>query len=145
VKQWTDIINDRENKFQDKPAVGCFDAGYSNPRSIYTFFESMKNKDNRAVFIARLRTNRFLMRPSKKLNVKIQVWSDLRMRSHNDCPIAKVPLTVVRIFVSNKDGAAMYKHPLWLVIVGEWPANWPVTFYGNFTHQDLILSTFLNL
>ena len=66
----------------------------------------------------------------KEHTVEINVWTDLRMRGHRECPIQTVPLTVIRIAVKHqKDGSKVYQHPLWLVIVGTWPDHWPISLF----------------
>jgi hypothetical protein len=176
VQQWTDIINDTENKFDDKRSVGVFDSAYSTAKSIFAFSEAMKERPDKAILIARLRADRVLMRPNEKpptgkrgrtasfdtknpfrlkeadswgdpLNkgelkwvtkrgknhiVMIQTWSNLRMRSHNDCPIPEVPLIAIKITVTDTDGKMVYKNPLWLVVVGSWPESWNVRRFWDF-------------
>jgi len=68
----------------------------------------------------------------KNHTVQIKVWNNLRMRGHKDAKIQKTPLTVIRITVSDKDGKEIYKNPLWLLMVGDWPIEWFINKYWHF-------------
>jgi hypothetical protein len=68
----------------------------------------------------------------KNHTVEIMVWDNLRMRGHKDAHIQHIPLTVVRITVSDKDGKEIYKNPLWLLMVGNWPIHWLISKYWHF-------------
>ena len=162
VKQWCNIIKDEKNGFTQQTAFGLFDSSYGNTYAIDTFSKTMSQQTGKAVFIARLRADRILARPSKqkangklgrnslydhrnpfmlkdastwgstereegidwvtargkehKINIKL--WNNIRMKSHVDANISNVPLTIVRIAVTDKDGRKIYKNPLWLVVVG---------------------------
>jgi hypothetical protein len=60
--------------------------------------------------------------------VHIEVWYDIRMRGHHDAKIQETPLMVARITVRNQVGDLVYARPLWTVISGSWPSNWPITY-----------------
>ena len=66
VRQWCRIIQDTKNGFHSKSSFGVFDAAYSNPRAIHAFNTLTENQIGTAVFIARLRADRILARPSQK-------------------------------------------------------------------------------
>lgn len=91
----------------------------------------------------------------KKHSVQITMWDNLRMRGHKDAQIQHTPLTLVRITVSDKDGKAIYKNPLWLIMVGNWPIDWfierywyfycarfDIEHYFRFGKQRLLMSSF---
>ena len=162
VHQWLEIIKDKDNGFLGKKCIGLFDSSYSSAYAIHEFSKQMKRVD--AIFIARLRSNRILMRPmtdtpssglgrkasydkgnpfkladsntwgtphdevkviwetkrGNKNTVTIEAWIDLRMRSHHDASITNLPLTVIRVSVTNSEGKKVYKNDLWLVVVGKY-------------------------
>jgi hypothetical protein len=167
VRQWCNIIKDKNNNFTDKRCIGVFDGAYSNPSCIAAFND---NQPGNAIFIARLRADRVLQRPykgeqdkkgrptlfdkenpfdlknegtlgeptqssscdwetkkGKKYVVYIDVWHDLRMRGNNDAKIQTAPIMVARITVKNQAGDLIYARPLWTMIVGLWPSDWPIT------------------
>ena len=62
----------------------------------------------------------------KKYIVHIEVWHGLRMRGHHDAKIQEIPLMAARVTVRNQAGELVYARPLWTVIVGSWPSNWPI-------------------
>ena len=64
----------------------------------------------------------------KEYIVHIDVWEDLRMRGHHDAKIQEEPLIVARITVKNESGDLVYARPLWTVVVGLWPSDWPITY-----------------
>lgn len=68
----------------------------------------------------------------KNHSVEIMAWNNLRMRGHRDAPIQNTPITAIRIMVSDKAGKAIYKNPLWLVMVGNWPIHWFISQYWYF-------------
>jgi hypothetical protein len=196
VKQWTDIINDKNNNLNHKTSVGVFDSAYSNAYAISKYIET--EPDN-SVFISRIRADRVFMRPSvikykgkrgrpsiydiqnpfklkddstwgkptdsqqidwqtkkgKNHKVEITMWDNLRIRGHNDTSIQHRSLTLVRINVSDKDGQDIYKNPLWLLMVGNWPMHWfickywyfycarfDIEHYFRFGKQRLLMSSF---
>ncbi len=61
VEQWTNIINDENNHLNDKASVGVFDSAYSNA---YAISKCVETKSKNSIFIARIRGDRVLMRPS---------------------------------------------------------------------------------
>ena len=196
IKQWTDIINDKNNYLNDKTSVGVFDSAYSNAYAVSQYIET---KPDNSVFISRIRSDRVFMRPSvteskgkrgrpsiydihnpfklkddgtwgkstdtkqidwqtkkgKNHKVQITMWDNLRMRGHNDTSIQHTKLTLVRIHVSDKDGKDIYKKPLWLLMVGNWPMHWfickfwyfycarfDIEHYFRFGKQRLLMSSF---
>jgi hypothetical protein len=196
VEQWTNIINDEKNQLNDKTAVGVFDSAYSNA---YAMSKCVETKSENSIFIARIRGDRVLMRPSvieskgkrgrpsifdiqnpfklkdnstwgnptaskeidwqtkkgKNHSVQITMWDNLRMRGHKDAQIQHTPLNLVRISVSDKDGKTIYKNPLWLIMVGNWPIDWfierywyfycarfDIEHYFRFGKQRLLMSSF---
>ena len=60
-------------------------------------------------------------RKGKVYQVEIQAWHNLVMRGKNDpkLPMHKYPFTLLRIVRYDKDGNALFKHPLWLIVMGD--------------------------
>jgi hypothetical protein len=70
----------------------------------------------------------------KKYSVYIDVWHDLRMRGNNDAKIQTTPIMVARITVKNQTGDLVYARPLWTMVVGSWPSDWPITYIWHDYH-----------
>jgi len=168
VRQWCEIIADKNNQFDSKNCVGVFDSAYSNA---YAIAEFVKHDVKDAIFISRLRADRVLQRPytgvqtgkkghpvyfdkenpfelknedslgtpdykencqwetkrGKVHTVSLKGWKNLRMRGHNDAPIQAVPMMAIKITVTNQNNELVYKRPLWLIVVGDWPHDWSIT------------------
>ena len=48
------------------------------------------------------------------------------MRGHNDAPIQAVPMMAIKITVTNQNNELVYKRPLWLIVVADWPHDWSI-------------------
>lgn len=70
-------------------------------------------------------------RGGKRHHVDIQLWSDLRVSSDKGHDMHTISLSVVRIAVTKSDKTALYKHPLWLVIEGDWQARLSLKMIWN--------------
>lgn len=62
----------------------------------------------------------WVTRGGKLYQVDIQVWNDLRVASNKDYDLHNIALSVVRITVRKSNQSMLYKHPLWLIIEGDW-------------------------
>lgn len=63
INQWCEALKDSENGFNNKISIGVFDSAYSNAYGIYQFVSRASDIKSAAIFIARLRSDRVLMRP----------------------------------------------------------------------------------
>jgi hypothetical protein len=59
------------------------------------------------------------LRNGRVCQVQIQAWYDLLMLGKRDIPMHKHPFTVILIRVKDAHGEEVFKHPLWLIIIGE--------------------------
>jgi hypothetical protein len=67
-------------------------------------------------------TQPFTSRRGKEYQVVIQAWENLIMKGKNKpkrIRMSDYPFTLVRIVLRDEDGQPCFKHPLWLVVVGE--------------------------
>ena len=78
----------------------------------------------------------------KEHKINIKLWNNIRMKSHVDANIANVPLTIVRIAVTDKDGRKIYKNPLWLVVVGNWLEEWGLNLLWEFYYSRFDIEHF---
>jgi hypothetical protein len=51
--------------------------------------------------------------------VEIQAWYNLLMTGKRDIPMHSYPFTLILIRVKDTQGEEVFKHPLWLIIIGE--------------------------
>ncbi len=64
----------------------------------------------------------FTSRRGKDYQVVIQTWHNLIMRGKHKPQRIRMyrdPFTLVRIVLLDEDGQPRFKHPLWLLVVGE--------------------------
>ena len=50
--------------------------------------------------------------------VRLQGWHNLRMRGTRDLPMHQHPFTLIRAVVVDQHGQPVYKHALWLIVLG---------------------------
>jgi len=96
-------------------------------------------------------------RRGKVYQVEIQAWHNLVMRGENDpkLPMHKHPFTLVRIVRYDKDGKPLFKHPLWLIVMGNrrheltlaqiyqaYIARFDIEHFFRFGKQKLLLTDF---
>lgn len=70
-------------------------------------------------------------RGGKLYQVDIQVWHDLRVASDKNYDLHKISLSVVRVTVRKSDQTMLYKHPLWLIIEGDWQGSLTLKMIWN--------------
>lgn len=58
-------------------------------------------------------------RQGRRLQVKLQRWNDLLMRGKRDAPMYERPLDLIRCTVTDEHGKAVFRRPMWLVVVGK--------------------------
>jgi hypothetical protein len=59
------------------------------------------------------------LRNGRVCQVEIQAWYNLLMLGKRDIPMHEHPFTVILIRVKDAHGEEVFKHPLWLIIIGE--------------------------
>lgn len=87
-------------------------------------------------------TCQWVTKKGKENVVKIQVWQNLRMRGHDGAKIQKTPIIVARITIQNSSGELVYKRPLWIVIVGSWPTERPISDIWDCYHKRFDIEHF---
>ena len=56
----------------------------------------------------------------RSIRIELQRWNDLLMRGHRDCPMHAYPFDLIRCTVFDaKTGQALFKRPLWLIVLGQ--------------------------
>lgn len=97
-------------------------------------------------------------RRGKAYRIEIQAWHNLLMRGKNKpnrLPMHKHPFTLVRIVRYDKDGNKAFKHPLWLIVMGErrheltlehiyqaYSCRFDIEHFFRFGKQKLLLADF---
>ncbi len=96
-------------------------------------------------------------RQGKLVRVEIQAWKDLLMsgKSAPRLPMHQHPFTLVRIVRYDQDGKALFKHPLWLIVMGmrrheltlthiyqTYTARFDIEHFFRFGKQKLLLANF---
>jgi hypothetical protein len=61
----------------------------------------------------------FTFRNGLECQVTIKTWREKLMRGKKDIPMHKYPFTLVCVTAHKPNGEALYKKPLWLVVIGE--------------------------
>ena len=51
--------------------------------------------------------------------VQLEGWHDLLMRGKRDLPMHQKPFTLIRVRVSDEQGRPIFKHTLWLIVIGQ--------------------------
>jgi hypothetical protein len=59
------------------------------------------------------------LRNGRVCQVEIEAWLNLLMRGQRDIPMHEHPFTLIRIRVKDSNGKAVFKQPLWLIIIGD--------------------------
>ncbi len=59
------------------------------------------------------------LRNGRVCQVEIQAWYNLLMLGKRDIPMHSYPFTLILIRVKDTHGEEVFKHPLWLIIIGE--------------------------
>lgn len=61
-------------------------------------------------------------RRGKRYRVEIQLWHNCLMRGQRkpkELPMQRYPFTLVRIVLYDQDGKQAFRHPLWLIVIGQ--------------------------
>lgn len=87
--------------------------------------------------------------------VQLEGWNDLLMRGKEDLPMHQKPFTLIRVRVLDEQGQPIFKHTLWLIVMGKrrqelslveaWEAycqRYDVEHYFRFGKQRLLLAAF---
>jgi hypothetical protein len=67
-------------------------------------------------------TTTFVSRRGKTYRVEMHAWHNMLMRGKRKpelLPMHRYPFTLVRIVLYDQEGAQVFRHPLWLIVVGE--------------------------
>jgi hypothetical protein len=51
--------------------------------------------------------------------VEIQAWHNMLMNGKKDIPMHQHPFTLIRITVTDDNGKAVYRRPMWIIVIGE--------------------------
>jgi hypothetical protein len=87
--------------------------------------------------------------------VQLEGWNDMLMRGKRDLPMHKHPFTLIRARVLDENGQPVYKHTMWLIVVGErrhelslvdaWEAygrRYDVEHYFRFGKQRMLMASY---
>jgi hypothetical protein len=61
----------------------------------------------------------YTSRRGKRYTLHLEGWHDLLMRGKQGMPMHQHPFTLVRARLLNEEGKAVFKRPLWLIVLGE--------------------------
>jgi hypothetical protein len=67
-------------------------------------------------------TTTFVSRRGKVYRVEMQAWHNMLMRGKRKpklLPMHRYPFTLVRIVLYDQQGEQVFRHPLWLIVIGE--------------------------
>jgi hypothetical protein len=67
-------------------------------------------------------TTTFVSRRGKTYRVEMHAWHNMLMRGKRKpelLPMHRYPFTLVRIVLYDQEGAQAFRHPLWLIVIGE--------------------------
>ena len=113
------IARARSNRIFHRQYV-CSDASVGHPRWYGDPFSlsdptTWHPADERA-------TTTFVSRRGKVYRVEMQAWHNMLMRGKRKpklLPMHRYPFTLVRIVLYDQEGAQVFRHPLWLIVIGE--------------------------
>jgi hypothetical protein len=87
--------------------------------------------------------------------VQLEGWHDLLLRGKKDLPMHQKPFTLIRVRVFDEQGRPIFKHTLWLIVMGQrckelslveaWEAycqRFDVEHYFRFGKQRLLMAAF---
>jgi len=60
----------------------------------------------------------YTTRSGKTYIVCIERWDDMLMRGTREFPMHKYPFSLIRTRVFDADGELVFKHPMWLIVIG---------------------------
>jgi hypothetical protein len=88
-------------------------------------------------------------------HVQLEGWHDLLMRGKKDLPMHQKPFTLVRVRVLDEESNPVFKHTLWLIVMGQrrqelslveaWESycqRFDVEHYFRFGKQRLLMASF---
>ena len=97
----------------------------------------------------------FTTRKGHTNRVQLEGWYDLLMRGKKDLPMHQKPFTLLRVRVLDEQGRPIFKHSLWLIVMGQrrqelslveaWEAygqRFDVEHYFRFGKQRLLMAAF---
>jgi len=97
----------------------------------------------------------FTNRKGRVYRVDMEGWQDLLMRGKKGLPMHKYPFTLIRVRVLDEEGNPVFKHTLWLIVIGErrnelslveaWEAygqRYDVEHYFRFGKQRLLMASY---
>lgn len=97
----------------------------------------------------------FTTRKGHDYRVDLEGWQDLLMRGKKGLPMHKYPFTLIRVRVLDEEGNPVFKHTLWLIVIGErrnelslveaWEAygqRYDVEHYFRFGKQRLLMASY---
>jgi len=97
----------------------------------------------------------FTTRKGRVCRVQLEGWRDLLMRGKRDLPMHKHPFTLIRVRVLDDEGNPVFKHTLWLIVIGErrnelslveaWEAygqRYDAEHYFRFGKQRLLMAAY---
>ena len=97
----------------------------------------------------------FTTRQGRTYRVQLQGWHNLVMRGKRDLPMHRYPFTLVRAVVLDEQGQMVFRHALWLIVMGSrrgelslvaaWEAygqRYDLEHYFRFGKQRLLLAAF---
>jgi hypothetical protein len=100
-------------------------------------------------------TTTFTTKKGRTYRLQLQGWHNLLMRGKRDLPMHRYPFTLVRAVVLDEQGQPMFKHALWLIVMGErrselslleaWEAygqRYDLEHYFRFSKQRLLMAAF---
>lgn len=94
-------------------------------------------------------------RKGRIYHVQLEGWYDLLMRGKKDLPMHQKPFTLIRVRVLDEQGRPIFKHTLWLIVMGQrrrelslveaWESycqRFDVEHYFRFGKQRLLMAAF---
>jgi hypothetical protein len=103
-------------------------------------------------------TTTLVSRRGKVYRVEMQAWHNMLMRGKRKpkpLPMHRYPFTLVRIVLYDQEGAQVFRHPLWLIVIGErrhelsvrdvydaYRQRYDVEHFFRFGKQKLLLDRF---
>jgi hypothetical protein len=88
-------------------------------------------------------------------HMRLESWYDLLMRGKKDLPMHQKPFTLIRVRVLDEEGNPVFKHTLWLIVMGQrrreislveaWESyfqRFDVEHYFRFGKQRLLMASF---
>lgn len=97
----------------------------------------------------------FTTKTGKTRQVRIEGWRDMLMRGKRDLPMHKHPLTLIRVQTLDEKGNPVFKHAMWLIVMGKrrqelslvetWEAyrqRYDVEHFFRFGKQRLLIAAY---